>query len=215
MAALAVVAVLFVPACGSDEDGRLSVGEIPTPSSIVAGRASETPPTAASTAGLVRPIGSALGVPSVEGNQAPRPVALTIEALDLDQGPVVSVGVDETGEMEVPGPDQVGWYRFGARPGQRGSAVLAAHVAFDGQDGVFRHLTDLRPGDTIRVDFDDGSAQAFSVFGLRQYDKDQLPVDDLFARDGDPRLVLITCGGSFDASSRSFEDNVVVYAVPS
>jgi hypothetical protein len=36
----------------------------------------------------------------------------------------------------------------------------------------------------------------------------------LFGRRGRPILSLITCGGSFDLMSRSYSDNVVVFAVP-
>jgi hypothetical protein len=39
-------------------------------------------------------------------------------------------------------------------------------------------------------------------------------VDRIFARDGAPQLVLITCGGTFDRTIRSYEDNVVVTAEP-
>ena len=36
----------------------------------------------------------------------------------------------------------------------------------------------------------------------------------VFARDGDSRLVLVTCGGRFDPARRSYDDNIVVRAVP-
>ena len=39
-------------------------------------------------------------------------------------------------------------------------------------------------------------------------------LEDLFARDGTPRLVLITCGGNFNRALDSYDDNVVVIAIP-
>ncbi len=48
--------------------------------------------------------------------------------------------------------------------------------------------------------------------GRRTYDKSSLPVDDLYRRDGEPRLLLITCGGDFDAEAGSYRSNVVVEA---
>ena len=39
-------------------------------------------------------------------------------------------------------------------------------------------------------------------------------LEDFFARDGTPRLVLITCGGRFNRSLNSYDDNVVVISVP-
>jgi hypothetical protein len=47
------------------------------------------------------------------------------------------------------------------------------------------------------------------------YAKQELPLARLFARDGKPRLTLITCGGAFDAGERRYDDNIVVTAVPS
>jgi hypothetical protein len=41
-----------------------------------------------------------------------------------------------------------------------------------------------------------------------------LPLDRLFAREGPPRLTLITCGGPFLAEFGSYRDNVVVVAEP-
>ncbi len=40
------------------------------------------------------------------------------------------------------------------------------------------------------------------------------PLDELFRRDGAPRLTLITCGGPFLPESGSYRDNVVVVAEP-
>jgi len=47
-----------------------------------------------------------------------------------------------------------------------------------------------------------------------QFPKDTAPLAELFARSGQPRLTLITCGGSFDAAGGSYRDNVVITAVP-
>jgi hypothetical protein len=39
------------------------------------------------------------------------------------------------------------------------------------------------------------------------------PIADLFDRDGPPRLVVLTCGGAYDARN-GYRDNVVVIAEP-
>ncbi|HEX6238535.1 MAG TPA: class F sortase [Acidimicrobiales bacterium] len=148
-----------------------------------------------------------------EAPDLPPPTGLTIDDLDIAGARVVPVGVEPGGEMEIPGADEVGWYRYGPRPGDRGSAVLAAHIAFDGVDGVFRHLDDLRPGDEVRVDLAGGASRTFVVTAVEQYPKDDVP-DEIFARAGDPRLVLVTCGGRFDDDARAYDDNLVAYARP-
>ena len=158
-------------------------------------------------------LGSTADIPLIH-DAGPVPVSIDLPTLDVVEAPVTDVGVEDNGDMEIPGASEVGWYRFGPRPGDTGSAVLAAHIAFNGVDGVFRNLTDMRPGDTFSVNFSDGSAREFVVFGLRQWSKLEIPLEDLFARDGTPRLVLITCGGNFNRALDSYDDNVVVIAIP-
>jgi LPXTG-site transpeptidase (sortase) family protein len=136
--------------------------------------------------------------------------------LDVDAA-VVAVGVDGLGEMEVPGDvATVGWYRFGPGPGAgAGSAVLSGHVDDRVQGrGAFYRLSDLEPGDAVAVDLADGTAVDYRVTLVERIDKDELPVDRLFARDGAPRLTLVTCGGDFDRAARSYRENVVVTAEP-
>jgi hypothetical protein len=141
------------------------------------------------------------------------PLAATIDDLAVADAPIRPVGVLPNGEMEVPGPLEIGWYRFGPAPGNPGTAVLAAHVAYDGVDGVFRHLEDLEPGAVIRVTDAAGRDLVYRVQTVEQYRKEELPAG-LWASAGSPRLALITCGGPFDASRRRYERNVVAWAVP-
>lgn len=166
-------------------------------------------------AAAIRPAGSAAGLDALEvGSDAPQPVSMDLPTIGVSNAPIDAVGVEPNGEMEIPGADAVGWYRYGRSPGDVGSAVLAAHIAYNGEDGVFRYLADLEPGDVFSVTYDDGSTQEFTAIGLRQYAKDEAPLDDFFDRSGTPRLVLITCGGDFNRALDSYDDNVVVVAVP-
>lgn len=166
-----------------------------------------------SLADRTRSVGSALLEP-VEGVVEASPSSLTVPSLGIDRATVVDVGVEPNGEMEIPGAREVGWYRYGAVPGERGSAVLAAHIAFDGIDGVFRRLAALEAGDTFSIQFDDGSQRDFVVTETGQFEKAEIPFDRMFARDGSPEVALVTCGGDFNPSIRSYSDNVIVFAVP-
>jgi hypothetical protein len=140
------------------------------------------------------------------------PFRLSIDRIGVDAA-IVPVGVDPgTNAMQIPGLDDVGWYRFAALPGDAaGTAVLVGHVDGNGRPGVFANLRDLAPGDTFTVTLPDGTARAFVVTGLQQFDKQALP-SDLFTRGGPPRLALITCGGPFDPATGHYLDNVVVVA---
>lgn len=96
-----------------------------------------------------------------------------------------------------------------------GSVVIDGHVdsaAFG--VGAFFRLKDARPGDDVVVTNAAGVTTRYSVVARRTYDKTRLPVTELFAADVEPRLVLLTCGGTFDRTTRHYADNVVVYAVP-
>jgi hypothetical protein len=68
-------------------------------------------------------------------------------------------------------------------------------------------------GARITVTGTDGAVRGYRVVGRETYPKSAIPLQKYFARDGEARLTLITCGGPFDASARSYRDNVVVTAV--
>lgn len=144
-----------------------------------------------------------------------RPVAVHIRSLGLD-APTVPVGVvPDSTLLEAPADAAtLGWYEHGPAPGEAGSSVIAGHVDRDGRRGAFFGLSGLDPDATVTVDYQDGSTRDWRVVARRQYRKSELPIDLLFARTGAPTLALVTCGGLYDASSRYYQDNVVVFAVP-
>lgn len=142
------------------------------------------------------------------------PQTISLPDVGVDSATILPVGLEPNGELEVPGADEVGWYQFGAGvDGGKGSTVLAAHIAYNGRDGVFRNLADSNVGEQITVGRD-GEQIEYRIESVTQYNKFELPIGDLFAEDGREQLVLITCGGSFNPSVRSYDDNVVVVAVP-
>jgi LPXTG-site transpeptidase (sortase) family protein len=168
---------------------------------------------AARVAELIKPSRSALYDP--EDHRVPvAPARITIAGIGVEEAPVVGVGVAPTGEMEIPGAAEVGWYQFGVSPGEAGAAVMAAHIAFEGHIGVFRHLSGVSVGDEILVEMADGRRLGFIVTETAQFSKEDLPLDRIFAKDGQPVLVLITCGGDFNRELRDYSDNVVAFAVP-
>ncbi|MDH3684516.1 MAG: class F sortase [Acidimicrobiia bacterium] len=161
----------------------------------------------------LRPLPPADGIPEpIDPGAAP--VAMRIPALDVLDSPIQPVGVEPNGEFEVPIASEVGWYRFGSGPGDTGSTVMAAHIAYDGEDGVFRYLSTIEPGALVEVDLDDGSTIVYEIVERAEYDKTELPFADIFNEAGPDRLVLITCGGEFNPQLRSYESNVVAYAEP-
>jgi sortase (surface protein transpeptidase) len=152
--------------------------------------------------------------PTVAHGQ-PAPARLTVPALGVE-APVDPVGVRDDGQMALPGDvDRLGWYRFGPVPGAEGSAVLAGHVDDADQGlGALAPLRDAEPGAEVLVTDAAGTATRWRVVSRELVHKEALPLDRLFAREGPPRLVLVTCGGPFLPEYGSYRDNVVVVAEP-
>jgi sortase (surface protein transpeptidase) len=155
--------------------------------------------------------------PAAPGEQetGPAPVRLAVPALGVDSD-VDPVGVEPDGRMTIPAEvDRVGWYRFGPAPGDDGSAVIAGHVDDREQGlGAMAPLRDAAVGDEVVVTDAAGTPTRWRVVSRELIQKQVLPLDRLFAREGPARLTLITCGGPFLAEFGSYRDNVVVVAEP-
>lgn len=160
---------------------------------------------------------SALTPLTAEPNDAEEtiaPVGFSFPRLGVETATVRPVGVEPNGELEVPPESEVGWYRYSPTPGQAGSSVLAGHVNYDGRDGAFRYLSEVEVGDNFSISYADGTSREFVAAEVSQFDKTELPNERIFARSGPAEVALITCGGTFDYDARSYEDNVVVFAIP-
>ncbi|SCF31206.1 class F sortase [Micromonospora chokoriensis] len=203
-AGVAALTVAGLVACGSQPAGNVGADE--------ATALASAPPTVA----------GGPSVPVTAGElpadaETVRPVRLVIPEIGVT-ATVNAVGINErTEEFEVPpSVDQIGWYRHG--PGleaEAGSVVIAGHVDSAKQGkGAFFRLRELDQGDTVTATGSDGEARRYRVVAREEYDKTRIPLDRYFARDGRPRLTLITCGGPFDAKARKYRDNIVVTAVP-
>ena len=149
-----------------------------------------------------------------EGLDDSPPVSFTIPSIGAGSD-LMRLLLRDDGSLAVP-PAEPGspaaWYANSPSPGQRGPAVLLGHVnATDGSAGVFAHLTDLAPGDTIEVEREDGAVAVFAVDRGVTYGKDEFPTDEVYGDTEAPELRLITCDG-YNAFTREFEANHIVYA---
>ena len=154
--------------------------------------------------------------PSPEpNNREPGPPRmLAIPRLDLKM-PITAVTVDDKGAMAVPDrPTEIGWYAYGPRPGSaRGSAVLGGHV--DSREygvGPLVGLKQLRRGDEIIIKTTTGT-ERFRVSTVRLISKQDLDLREVFKREGEPLLQILTCGGTYRRSG-GYQANVVVTARP-
>jgi sortase (surface protein transpeptidase) len=141
------------------------------------------------------------------------PTSIAIPTIGV-HAPIVAVGLQADGAMQLPDPDQVGWYRLGPRPGTPGPAVLVGHVDNRTGPAVFYRLRQLRPGDEILIGQSDGTTSRFLVGRLEQHPKTALPTSRIWTTATRPLLRLITCGGSFNHATGHYRDNLIVYASP-
>ena len=144
---------------------------------------------------------------------------IIVEGAEIDNSAILTLGLQPDGStFEVPtNATQVAWYDFSGLPGEDDkSPILAAHVSYRGQRGVFFDLTQAEPGTFIYLVMADGTAYKYEVVFNRDIAKTVLTWEDLgcdptqcFAEDA---VTLVTCGGSFNPRTRSYNDNVVVRA---
>lgn len=140
------------------------------------------------------------------------PVRLTIPKIGVDAA-VEQVGVAADGSMDVPSdPWNTAWYAPGTRPGMPGNAAIAGHVDYAGIGPVvFWDLGQLVPGDQILVTTADGQQLRFAVLQLASYSPDDAPLLDIFGPARVPNVNLITCAGTFNPVTRSYDQRLVVY----
>jgi len=122
------------------------------------------------------------------------PVRLQIPSIGVNSD-LMSLGLQGNGTIQVPP-----------------SGFIAGHVDWGGSEGVFFNLRDMKNGDKVEVARADGSTVVFHVSAVEEYPKDAFPTNQVYGDLDHPGLRLITCGGSFDRTARSYVDNIVVYA---
>jgi Sortase domain len=164
-------------------------------------------------ASLVLAVGRLDHQPHPHPLHADGPASITIPAIGV-HAPIVAVGLQADGAMQLPDPGQVGWYRLGPPPGAPGPAVLIGHVDNHSGPDVFHRLPKLRPGDQILIGQPDGTTTRFLVGRLEQHPKTALPTSRIFTPAPGPRLHPVTCGGPFNRATGHYRDNVIVYASP-
>jgi predicted outer membrane protein len=168
---------------------------------------------------FARPPGDAGKVPEGGLSAAEREAAIPPVRLSLAgfvNAPVVPVAAGGDGQLQVPqSPSNVGWWAAGAAPGSAsGTVLLAGHVDSARQGrGVFAALWNVPVGAKVAVTAGDGSVHRYHIVARRIYPQEQLP-PDLFHGASKPRLVLVTCTGTYNHSQHRYTHNLVLYAIP-
>jgi LPXTG-site transpeptidase (sortase) family protein len=140
------------------------------------------------------------------------PLSVSIPKINLS-AVIEPVGLDKDGKMDVPTKDEdVAWYSLGYKPGEKGSAVLAGHLdTQSGAPAVFWNLDKLENGDEIFVTDEKNKTIKFVVYNKQKFIYNQVPLDEIFASQGEATLNLITCGGSFNQAARNYTHRTIVF----
>lgn len=153
--------------------------------------------------------------------QVAAPVSLTIPALHVTDD-IVPVGLctkkalpqcAAAGEMELPDVSRTGWYQYAPKPGEPGMSILASHVDWLGTPGAFKHLPDMKVGDTVTTRDASGAEVTFTVYLSRKVlksDYAKVTVPLLFGKSTGRSIGLVTCTGV--VHSGSYDSNWVVLA---
>lgn len=188
--ALGAVA-LIVTGCGEQEQFSGTVPDIAS-SAPAAAVPSATP----GSAGMIKSAPTGISIPSI--------------GVDSE---LMRLGLNSDGEMQVPAEGfPAGWYTGAPTPGETGPAVIAGHVDWDGEPGVFVDLRKVKAGATIAVTRADGTIADFEVTEVTAFPKSEFPTDLVYGTLDYAGLRLITCGGAFDEGADSYDDNIVAFA---
>jgi len=139
-----------------------------------------------------------------------RPIAIRIPDIQVDseveRRPIVE------GFMQAPtGPFVVAWYGATGRLGAPGNAVFAGHVDYVNiGPAVFARIGELATGDHIELTGEDVNVYRYAVRWSQTYDVATAPVPEIIGPTDTESITLITCAGTFDAGSSTYDQRLVV-----
>ena len=161
--------------------------------------------------------GSAIIAPKKAENKAEPakigPVRLIISKIGVN-AIIQDVGINASGRMAVPSNyKDVGWYKYGVKPGDVGNAVIDGHLDNSlGMKAVFWDLDKLKEGDEIKVFNAENQELTFKVVFVESYDYKSAPLQEIFGFTDKNMLNLITCDGTWIRGEKNYSKRLVVFS---
>ncbi len=142
-----------------------------------------------------------------------RPRQILISRVGI-KGYVQEVPTDSNNNIGVPSNIHLaGWYNSSPLPGQTGVSIIDGHVHGIYNSGIFQKLGQVKLGDVIDIQFGDHTWKHFVVQDTDLYSvKDTRVQQFKQLPDVTRQLTLITCGGTFNSKTNSYEKRVIVRA---
>ncbi len=147
---------------------------------------------------------------SVSAVSLPKKLYMPQIGLETD---IEAVGITFNGNMSTPKKLlNAGWYKYGTRPGDIGSAVIDGHVdnGFN-LSGIFKDLKKMQIGSDVFVETETGQKLHFKVIDVKNYYYKNVPMEDIVHKTGAAYLNLITCDGEWLPEAKTSDRRVVVY----
>lgn len=127
---------------------------------------------------------------------------------------VIPIGVSSEGVLEPPTDiSMVGWWVSGPRPGAPGRAVITGHIDSPAGLGAFAALDGLHDGDPVVLTGTDGDSRHYRVTDRQEIEKTNLNPALITRTTNRSDLLLVTCIGTFNSSTLSYESNLLITAV--
>lgn len=141
------------------------------------------------------------------------PTRLLIPNLKLNTSFVEPLGLLPNGEAAVPDSyGEVGWYKYSPTPGSLGPSVIFGHVDSYTGPAVFFSLGQLKVGDDIYIEREDGTTVHFKVESLERPAQSEFPTARVYGDIDYAGLRLITCSGIYVRGTQRYTHNLIVYA---
>lgn len=141
------------------------------------------------------------------------PVRLIIPKINLNTTFVAPLGLNEDKTVSVPDSyTEVGWYTYGATPGEIGPAVILGHVDSYKGPAVFFSLGQLEAGDEVMVEREDGTTATFVVESKERVPQENFPTEKVYGKINYAGLRLVTCTGIFNRGKQEYSHNLIVFA---
>jgi LPXTG-site transpeptidase (sortase) family protein len=149
------------------------------------------------------------------GNNDATPKSLKIVKLGIESR-IVPLAIDAHNRLQAPANIyDVGWVSKTAKPTDTdGYMVLDGHVQGYSNEGVFKHLDNLKKGDEILVMQVDGKVIPFVVSSIKRVSYDEPAPKTLLAptRVGMFELRIVTCAGTYLKDKKLYSQRLIVTA---
>lgn len=144
-------------------------------------------------------------------NDMPRQIKIAARNI---AGFIQKVGIDQNNAVATPGNiNLAGWYTNSVLPGEPGVSLLDGHVQGKYNDGIFKQLHTVEPGDQIEIEYGDKTVRNFEAVSINEYTVEETTAKQFDQMPGiDSQLTIITCGGKFIKETNSYEKRIVVVA---